>query len=69
MSDRYHYPYPVLSDADHAVSSAYGIYNLLNDKRATPSIFIVDEDGFITWTYVGQHANDRPSVQKILDQL
>lgn len=65
----YHYPYPVLADADHAISSAYGIYNLFNDKRATPSVFIVDESGLVTWAYVGRNANDRPSTQQILDQL
>jgi alkyl hydroperoxide reductase subunit AhpC len=63
------YPYPVLADADHAISSAYGIYNLFNDKRATPSVFIVDESGLVTWAYVGRNANDRPSTQQILDQL
>jgi peroxiredoxin len=65
----YGYPYPVLADADHVVSSAYGVYNLLNDKRAAPSIFIVDEGGVITWVYVGQSATDRPSAQAILDQI
>ena len=66
---RYNYAYPVLSDADHAISSLYGVYNLLNDRRATPSVFIVDEKGLITWIYVGQNSNDRPPTQMILDQL
>ncbi len=65
----YHYPYPVLADADHAISSAYGIYNLFNDKRATPSVFIVDESGLVTWAYVGRNVNDQPHTQQILDQL
>jgi alkyl hydroperoxide reductase subunit AhpC len=65
----YRYPYPVLADTDHAVSSAYGVYDLLNDKRATPSVFIVDENGLVAWAYVGQNANDRPLTQQILDQL
>lgn len=63
------YTYPVLADADHAVSSAYGVYNLLGDNRATPSVFIVDETGAVTWAYVGQDTYDRPSAQQILDQL
>jgi len=65
----FRYPYPVLADTDHAVSSAYGVYDLLNDKRAAPSVFIVDESGLVTWAYVGQDANDRPLTQQILDQL
>ncbi len=63
------YAYPVLADADHAISSAYGVYNLLNDNRATPSIFVVDETGLVTWAYVGQNISDRPSIQQILDHL
>jgi peroxiredoxin len=65
----YRYPYPVLADADHAVSTSYGVYDLLSDKRAAPSVFIVDESGLVTWAYVGQDANDRPLTQQILDQL
>ena len=65
----YRYTYPVLADTDHAVSSAYGVYDLLNDKRAAPSVFIVDENGLVAWAYVGKDANDRPLTQLILDQL
>ena len=63
------YAYPVLADADHAVSSAYGVYNLLNDRLATPSVFIVDEAGLVTWVYAGKSAADRPSATEILNQL
>ncbi|UCC63239.1 MAG: peroxiredoxin family protein [Anaerolineae bacterium] len=65
----YGFPYPVLADADHAVSSAYGVYNLLNDNRAAPSVFVVDEDGTTVWAYVGQNTSDRPSTQAILNQI
>jgi peroxiredoxin len=65
----YGYPYPILADADHTASSDYGIYNLFNDSRAAPSVFIVDETGLVTWAYVGQDISDRPSAQQILDQL
>jgi peroxiredoxin len=63
------YPYPVLSDSNNAVSSAYGVYNRLNDSRAAPSVFVVDESGIVTWVYIGLSASDRPSTQQILDQL
>jgi peroxiredoxin len=69
LVNSYGYPYPVLADVDHAVSSAYGVYNIFNDNRATPAVFIVDESGLITWVYVGKNTNDRPSAQQILDQL
>ncbi len=66
---RLNLPYPFLADPDHAVSSAYGVFNLLGDNLATPSVFVVDGGGMIMWAYVGRHANDRPSSQQILDQL
>lgn len=66
---RLNLPYPFLADADHAISSAYGVYNLLNDNLATPSVFVVEENGLVVWSYVGRHANDRPTAQQILDQL
>lgn len=61
--------FPVLADPDHAVADAYGVYNLLGDGIATPSVFILDESSHIVWFYVGQSAGDRPSVQTILENL
>jgi peroxiredoxin Q/BCP len=61
--------YPVLSDPEHRVIEAYGVYNLLGDHRATPSVFIVDEKGTITWRYVGLDTRDRPDTEVILEQL
>jgi peroxiredoxin Q/BCP len=61
--------FPLLADPDHAVADAYGVYNLLGDGLATPSVFIVDPSGQIVWSYVGQNAGDRPGVQTILDTL
>ncbi len=61
--------YPVLSDADHRVTDQYGVYNLLGDKLATPSVFVIDLERVIRWEYVGQDTRDRPSNQMILEQL
>jgi peroxiredoxin Q/BCP len=61
--------YPVLSDADHKVADLYGIYNLLGDSLATPSVFLIDAEGTIRWEYVGVSSGDRPSNDMILDQL
>ncbi len=36
---------------------------------ATPSVFIVDLDGTIVWSYVGQNAADRPGADTILSHL
>ena len=61
--------YPILADPDHAVADAYGVYNLLGDGVAAPAVFIIDRSGQIVWSYIGQSASDRPSVQTILENL
>jgi peroxiredoxin len=61
--------YPILSDVDHRVVDQYGVYNLLGDSVATPSVFLIDTQGIIRWSYVGQSSTDRPSDDTILEQL
>lgn len=58
--------FPVLADADHAVAEAYGVFNLLGDSVATPSVFVINSAGEIVWSYVGRDANDRPSAAEVL---
>ena len=61
--------FPILADANHAVADAYGVFNLLGDGVATPSVFVIDPAGRSVWSYVGRDANDRPSAGQILDHL
>ncbi len=61
--------FPILADPDHAVTEAYGVYNLLGDSIATPSVFVIDTSGHIVWSYVGQDAADRPDIETILENL
>jgi peroxiredoxin len=61
--------FPMLSDPQHAVAEAYGIYNLLEDGYAAPAVFVIDRHGTILWSYVGQTAADRPTVQEILAHI
>jgi peroxiredoxin len=61
--------YPVLSDANHQAAEAFGVYNLLKDNLAAPSVFIIDTDGQIVWRHIGQSPQDRPGVQQILNNL
>ena len=61
--------FPILADANHAAEDAYGVFNLLGDGVATPSVFIIDPAGRIVWSYVSKDANDRPSAGQILDHL
>lgn len=61
--------YPILADPDHQVADAYGVYNLLGDRVATPAVFVINPQGRIVWSYIGQNINDRPDNQVILDNL
>lgn len=61
--------YPILADADHAVSAAYGVYNTLGDGQVTPAVFVIDRAGAIVWSYIGRSAGDRPVTEDILAHL
>jgi peroxiredoxin len=69
VSDLLDLQYPVLSDPDHRVVEEYAVDNLLGDGLATPSIFLVDQEGILQWKYVGQDTTDRPGNEVILEQL
>jgi peroxiredoxin len=62
-------PYPLLADPDHEVAAAFQVYDLLGDGLAAPSTFVIDTDGNIVWSYVGQSPSDRPSPQIILNHV
>ena len=61
--------YPILADPQHQTADAYGVYNLLNDNVATPSVFVITPNGQIAWSYVGKTINDRPDNQIILENI
>jgi len=62
-------PYPLLADPDHAVAEAFQVYDLLGNGYAAPSVFVIDTDGGIVWSYVSQTSSDRPSAGLVLQQL
>lgn len=61
--------FPILADPDHAVADAYGVFNLLGDGVDTPSIFIIDKDGRIVWSYIGKDVTDRPVSAQIIPNI
>lgn len=61
--------YPILADVNHSVADAYGVFNLLNDGVATPSVFVVDPTGRMVWSYIGRDIDDRPSPDEILSHV
>ena len=69
MVEQLNIPFPILYDPSREVPEAYGVYNLLGDRLATPSTFIVDMNGVIKWKFVGSSIGDRPSIPELLEQL
>jgi len=62
-------PFPLLADPEHDVAQAFGVYDLLGTGYAAPSVFVIDTDGDIVWSYVGQSSTDRPSADAVLEQV
>lgn len=62
-------PYPLLGDPDHEVAEAFRVYDLLGNGLAAPSVFIIDADGNIVWSYVGESSRDRPATSTILEHV
>ncbi len=63
--------FPVLADPDHAVASAYGIFDLLGDGVAAPATFIISS-GAIVAGHIGQDIGDRipaPAIIQALQEL
>ena len=61
--------FPVLHDPEGRVSKEYRVFDLLNDRVAAPSIFLLDKDGAIRWQYIGKSKSDRPANTQIIGQL
>ena len=62
--------FQLLSDTDHKVIEAYGVFNANeHDGIAFPSTFILDKRGTIRYMYVGKVPTDRPPDDAIIDQV
>ena len=65
--------YPVLSDSDHAVADAYGVYDLFPDLcgagKATSSVFIINQDGQIIWDNISNGGLNKVPSSTILENL
>lgn len=58
--------YPIMTDTDHKVSEAYGVYNLPGGMGplSTHSMFLIDKQGNIRWSQVSLEMYIRPSTIK-----
>ena len=61
--------YPMLADPEHRAAEAYGVYNLLGDGLAAPSLFVIDADGRILWHEIGPYPGGRVEATTILARL
>ena len=60
--------FPLLSDPDLAVATAYGVA-MEGMDIAVPSIFLIAPGGTIVWRDIGERVDDRPTMQWLLWQL
>jgi peroxiredoxin len=60
--------YPILSDIFKNHIKQYGVLHP-QEGIARPSMFVVNKEGRIVWSYVGQDASDRPPINIVLQQL
>lgn len=53
-------PFPVLADPDHIAAEAYGVFDTLPEDfgRATPSVFVINQDREITWKHINESFYD-----------
>jgi peroxiredoxin len=62
-------PYPLLADPEHQVAEAFNVYDLLGTGYAAPSVFVIDTNRDILWSYIGQSSTDRPTATSVLEHL
>jgi peroxiredoxin len=66
-------PFPILCDADQAVSKRLGLFTLEWDRakvdQNVPAVFVVDRNGVIRFKYMSQNTFDRPSASYIVQVI
>ncbi len=60
--------YPILSDSPRRFIRDYGVLHP-QEGIARPSLFILNRDGALEWSYIGVNASDRPPIDTVLDEL
>ena len=67
----------ILADVNNSVSKDYGVFGLLPNPAEYepdivsdfPSVFIIDANRKIIWSYVGTDDHDRPNISQIISNL
>jgi peroxiredoxin len=60
--------FPLLSDPDVAVATAYGVAMKRQDI-AIPATFLIMPNREVSWKYVGENPSDRPPEDVLFEQL
>lgn len=68
IAQRLGIPFPILYDPAGEVIGTYGVVNPSDDGRASPSAFIVDQEGVIRWRFSGSQSHRAP-FSEIVEQL
>lgn len=63
------YPFPLLSDADHAVFDAYDVVSRAMSLGQRPAVFVVDQSGVVRFDSIGVQQWQIPSDAVVLDVL
>ena len=68
LGDKLRIPFPILSDVDHKVIDAYGLYNA-EGKISKPATFVLDSKGIVRWSFFEEDYKVRPLDDVILEEL
>ena len=60
--------YPILSDIYKNIIRQYGVLHP-QEGIARPSMFLINKEGKVAWSYIGMVAEDRPPMATVLQQL
>ena len=61
-------PFPILYDPAGDVIGDFGVVNPADDGKASPSTFLVDQEGVIRWRFSGSQSHRAP-FDEIVQQL
>ena len=61
--------FPVLSDAEGAISKTYRLFDLLSDGVSAPATLILDHEGNLAASHIGTAISDRVPAETIVEFL
>jgi len=68
LADKLKIPFPILSDVDHTVIDAYGLYNA-EGKISKPATLVLDSKGIVRWSFFEEDYKVRPLNEVIFEEL